>query len=112
MKLTYAIKFVGDMDRAVAFHRDTLGLTLRFASPGWSEFDTGDTTLALHIASPENPPGKVELGFGGVDVPALYAAREAKGLTFSKPPETRHGQVLAGFLDSEGGEVRVSSPAT
>ena len=25
-KLTYAIKFVADMDRAIRFHRDTLGL--------------------------------------------------------------------------------------
>ena len=33
MKLTYVIQFVGDMDRAVAFHRDTLGLPLTFSSP-------------------------------------------------------------------------------
>ena len=26
-RLRYAIKFVGDMDRAVEFHRDTLGLS-------------------------------------------------------------------------------------
>ena len=35
MKLTYVIKFVGDMDRAVAFHRDPLGLPLIFTSPGF-----------------------------------------------------------------------------
>jgi catechol 2,3-dioxygenase-like lactoylglutathione lyase family enzyme len=62
-KLTYAIKFVADMDRAVRFHRDRLGLPLKFESPGWSEFATGETTLALHPASEKNPAGKVELGF-------------------------------------------------
>ena len=36
---SYAIKFVADMDRAVAFYRDTFGLTLRFSTPFWSEFD-------------------------------------------------------------------------
>ena len=29
MKLSYAIKYVEDMDRAIAFHRDVLGLELR-----------------------------------------------------------------------------------
>lgn len=62
MKLTYVIKFVGDMDRAVAFHRDTLGLPLKFTSPHWSEFATGETTLALHPASEKNPPGPSNLG--------------------------------------------------
>ncbi len=51
MKLSYVIKFVGDMDRAVKFYRDVLGLPLKFESPGWSEFATGETTLALHPAS-------------------------------------------------------------
>ena len=49
--LTYAIKFVEDMEKAVGFHVDMLGLKLRFHSPEWSEFETGTTTLALHIAS-------------------------------------------------------------
>ncbi len=33
MRLTYAIKFVSDMDRAVAFYRDTLGLPLTAEIP-------------------------------------------------------------------------------
>src|SRR6476646_4140386 len=63
MRLNYAIKFVADMDKAVAFYRDSLGLELKFASPFWSEFATGETTLALHPASAENPAGGVQLGF-------------------------------------------------
>ena len=55
MKLNYVIKFVDDMDRAVKFHRDMLGLPLKFESPEWSEFVTGDTTLALHKASAKTP---------------------------------------------------------
>jgi catechol 2,3-dioxygenase-like lactoylglutathione lyase family enzyme len=34
MKLNYVIKFVADMDRAVNFYRDVLGLPLKFQSPG------------------------------------------------------------------------------
>jgi catechol 2,3-dioxygenase-like lactoylglutathione lyase family enzyme len=47
-QLRYVIKFVADMDKAVKFHRDVLGLTVKFELPGWSEFATGETTLALH----------------------------------------------------------------
>jgi len=59
----YVIKFVADMGKAVKFYRDMLGLQLKFESPDWSEFVTGETTLALHPASEKNPAGKVELGF-------------------------------------------------
>lgn len=62
-EFAYAIVYVADMDKAVAFYRDTLGQTLKFASPFWSEFVTGDVTLALHPATPEKPAGKVQLGF-------------------------------------------------
>ena len=33
-QLRYVIKFVADMDKAVKFYRDVLGLTLKFESPG------------------------------------------------------------------------------
>jgi catechol 2,3-dioxygenase-like lactoylglutathione lyase family enzyme len=56
MRLAYVITFVADMDAAVAFYRDTLGFKLRFQSPGWSEFDTGSTTLALQRARPRIRP--------------------------------------------------------
>ena len=61
-QLKYAIKFVADMDKAVKFYRDVVGLTLKFESPGWSEFVTGETTLALHPASDKNPAGS-RIGF-------------------------------------------------
>ena len=49
----YAIKFVAAMQEAVKFYRDVLGLTLKFESPGWSEFVTGETTLALYPVGAE-----------------------------------------------------------
>jgi catechol 2,3-dioxygenase-like lactoylglutathione lyase family enzyme len=111
MKMTYAIKFVADMDRAVAFYRDTLGLPLKFASPFWSEFVTGETTLALHPASPEKPAGTVELGFGVPDLNDFYAEKSAAGVSFAMPPTKQDfGGELARFVDSEGGRCTVSGP--
>jgi catechol 2,3-dioxygenase-like lactoylglutathione lyase family enzyme len=110
-KFTHAIAFVADMDQAVAFYRDKLGLTLKFASPGWSEFMTGSVTLALHIASEKNPPGGVELGFTTPDLRGVYAARESLGLAFTEAPREEHGALLSQILGSEGAPVSLSGPA-
>jgi catechol 2,3-dioxygenase-like lactoylglutathione lyase family enzyme len=107
-KFSHAIVFVADMDRAIAFYRDVMGLPLKFQTPFWSEFETGAVTLALHPASERNPPGRVQLGFEAPDLPALYAEREANGLVFSAPPIDEHGTLLARIEDCEGAEVSLS----
>jgi lactoylglutathione lyase len=109
-KLNYAIEFVADMNRAVRFYRDVIGLPLKFESPGWSEFATGDTTLALHPASQKNPAGKVELGFNVVDLQKFYEDMRAKGVKFPMPPTKQDfGGTLAQFEDSEGAYVSVGA---
>jgi catechol 2,3-dioxygenase-like lactoylglutathione lyase family enzyme len=107
-KLNYAIKFVKNMDQAVAFHRETLGLPLKFQSPEWSEFATGDVTLALHLASEKNPAGRVELGYAVKGLEDIYANREKLGLAFSSAPKPLHGVLLANFIDSEGQSCSIS----
>ncbi|HEV2363893.1 MAG TPA: VOC family protein [Caulobacteraceae bacterium] len=107
-KFTYAIKFVADMDMAIAFHRDVLGLKPKMTTPFWSEFDTGDVTLALHPASVTNPAGGVELGFSVPDLAGVYAAREKEGLTFTEAPRDEHGTQLSTILDCEGAKVSLS----
>ncbi len=110
-KLTYVIEFVADMDRAVKFYRDVLGLALKFQSPGWSEFATGETTLGLHPASAKNPAGKVELGFTVSDIQEFYREMTAKGVQFPMPPTKQDfGGVLAQFVDSEGANCSASGP--
>jgi predicted enzyme related to lactoylglutathione lyase len=112
MRLKYTIKFVADMAKAVKFYRDVLGLQLSFESPGWSEFATGETILALHPASDKNPAGSVELGFTVSDVDAFYREMSANGLTFSMPPKKQDfGGVLAQFVDSEGARCSVGAEA-
>jgi lactoylglutathione lyase len=109
MKLTYAIEFVADMDRAVRFYRDVLGLPLKFQSPGWSEFSTGETSLGLHPASAKNPPGSVELGFNVANLERFHQEMAAKGVQFSMPPTKQDfGGTLAQFLDSEGARCSVA----
>jgi predicted enzyme related to lactoylglutathione lyase len=105
--LTYIIQFVADMDQAVRFYRDRLGLPLKFQSPEWSEFATGATTLALHLASAVNPAGKIGLGFGVPDLETFYEEMSASGVKFTQPPKSEEGASVARFLDSEGNECSV-----
>ena len=48
MRVNYAMVFVSDMARSVAFYRDVVGLPLTFQSPGWSEFSTEGVKLAQY----------------------------------------------------------------
>ena len=110
MRLTYAIKYVADMDRAIAFYRDTLGLELKFQSPFWSEFATGETVLALHPASEENRAGSVELGFAVDDLGDFYARRDDLGIQFTREPKEMHGVHIGGIRDPDGAQLSVSGP--
>lgn len=108
MRLSHVMKFVGDMDKAVAFYRDQLGLKLRFQSPDWSEFETGRTTLALHLANDTHPAGSCQIGFNVDDVEEFWREKSAAGVVFTRPPERQHGMTLADFVDCDGAEVGVS----
>jgi lactoylglutathione lyase len=110
LKLGHVIEFVADMDSAVKFYRDVIGLPLKFQSPGWSEFATGETSLALHPASASKPAGSVELGFHVDDLTKFHQEMSAKGVKFSMPPtKQEYGRMLAQFVDREGAHSSVSA---
>ena len=111
-KPDYVIVYVSDMQRSTAFYRDVLGLPLKFTSPGWTEFNTGAPTLALHTTRDQNPPvyagrppaGHAQLGFIVDDLQATYEALKAQDVYFSQPPQVQRpgGAPLAVFHDPDG----------
>ena len=113
-QLDYVIIYVSDMQRSVAFYRDILGLTLKFTSPGWTEFVTGTTTIALHGAGNQGEQvtprqslpqaGQAQIGFMVDDLAATYEALKAqKDVVFSLPPTTQNsGARLAVLHDPDG----------
>jgi lactoylglutathione lyase len=110
LKLKYIIEFVADMDRAVKFYRDLVGLELKFESPEWSEFATGETSLALHLANERNRAGTYDVGFTVKDLQQFYEQMQTKGVRFPMPPTKQDfGGTLAQFLDSEGAHPSVGS---
>jgi predicted enzyme related to lactoylglutathione lyase len=113
MKLNYVIEFVADMDNAVKFYRDIIGLSLKFQSPGWSEFSTGETSLSLHPASEKNPAGSIELGFNVSNLGKFHQEMSDKGVRFSMPPTKQDfGGILAQFVDSEGRSCSVAEESS
>jgi lactoylglutathione lyase len=121
-KVDYVMVRVSDMHRSVAFYRDTLGLRLKFESPGWSEFETGPSTLALH----GSPPGAVSepatqaapaagtcaLGFSVPDLNSTYAELRERGARFVVPPteQPKEGIRLAVCVDPDGLTISFAEP--
>jgi lactoylglutathione lyase len=122
MRLSYAIVFVSDMTRSVGFYRDVIGLPLRFESPGWSEFDTGEATLALHAGEGQGsgaaekalPPGRCHPGLAVPDLDAFHRRMMEKNVRCLQEPRTVFGSRIAQYADPDGlaisvGEERRSS---
>jgi catechol 2,3-dioxygenase-like lactoylglutathione lyase family enzyme len=103
--------FVRDMDRAVAFYTEALGLALKYrAGDHWAAIDAGGGfTLGLHPAG-EGPPtpgvqGGVQVGF---DVSGrmedAIADLESRGVSFPGGIQEDGAVRLAFFGDTDGNE--------
>ena len=101
---TVVMLMAEDMDRAVAFWRDGVGLGVRSTSPFWSELVAGSTVIALH---------------GGGGARALYSAAGGRcdrpapivPAAVRSGPEDRtdEGIRLADVVDTEGNAFMVSA---
>ncbi|MCU4717434.1 VOC family protein [Halapricum hydrolyticum] len=86
---------VSDLDTAVPFYRDTLGLTLedRLDEHGWAEFAMPPTTLALNEPGPQDPStpggGSASVALAVDDVEEAVAdLREEDVAVLTEPFET------------------------
>ena len=111
MRVNYVIVFVSDMKRSVSFYRDVLGLTLRFESPGWTEFATEGATLALHATegpdSEKDDPQQVPAGRcrPGLSVPNLdefHKRMVERNVPCIQQPKTVFGARVAQYSDPDG----------
>ncbi len=104
-----AVKFVlmaQDMDRAVAFYRDTLGFEEAFSSPHWSELRHGDAILGIHGGG-DGARVRTGLSLEFEDVAAAFTAALKGGAKAVMEPERREGEpiILAFVADTEGNEI-------
>lgn len=121
MRVNYAIVFVSDMQRSVAFYRDVCGLPLRFDSPQWSEFATEGATLALHAsealtAADTDPgkgaPGRCRPGLCVPDLDMFHARMIEQNVPCTQQPKDLFGERIAQYLDPDGLAISVSQERT
>jgi len=111
VRVNYAIVFVSDMKRAVAFYRDVLGLPLKFESPGWTEFATEGATLALHASeapAPEKenplkvPAGRCRPGLSVRNLDEFHRRMVESKVPCIQEPKEIFGARVAQYLDPDG----------
>lgn len=117
MRVNYAIVFVSDMQRAVAFYRDVIGLPLKFESPGWTEFATDGATLALHAGEAPAPgasdpsatyAGRCRPGLSVPSLDAFHTRMTEKNVPCLQEPKSVFGARIAQYADPDGLAISVS----
>ena len=106
---------VHDVDRAVSFYRDTLGIPFLFAAPPrLAFFDCNGVRLMLSTPEPGfDHPGSV-VYFAVDEIGTAHAALEARGVTFIGEPHKiatlgDREVWLAEFTDTEGNSLALMS---
>ena len=116
MRVNYAIVFVSNMDRSVAFYRDVFGLPLKFETPGWTEFATDGSTLALHAtdepaaneSESEHPPaGRCRTGFSVPDLDAFHKNMVDHNVPCIQQPQDVFGARVAIYADPDGMAISI-----
>ena len=106
---------VHDVDRAVRFYRDTLGLQFLFAvPPRLAFFDCGGVRLMLSTPEPGfDHPGSI-VYFAVEDIRQLHETLKARGVAFRSEPHkiatlADREVWLADFEDTEGNTLALMS---
>ena len=97
---------VSNLERAVAFFRDVIGLPLRFSDAefGYAAFDAGGASFAVVQAGEGEAVGRhTGVGFMSENLDADHAELASKGVEFTRPPTKEPwGGYMAVFADPDG----------
>ena len=107
--------FVADMDRAVKFYTEVLGMKLEYRFGNhWAQVRTGDLSFGLHPESAENPAGRngsITIGFRvSESLEDLVGKLEGIGLkVHGTIMEARAGRFVY-FDDPDGNRLHLFEP--
>lgn len=113
VQFKHIMLMVKDIQAAVKFYSDGLGLKVIMSSPGWAELDADGTTIALHAASENGQSGGSPiLSFHVDDVYATIATLEERGATLEgNVREPSFGKVAA-MRTPDGSVISLLQPAS
>jgi predicted enzyme related to lactoylglutathione lyase len=108
--LAFTILYVDDMERETKFYRDVLGLTLAYATKGWTQFATKGAALVLHPTLADHKDmspraSRTHVTFRVDDLTGEYARLIAQGVEFHAPPASAGFGKHATLVDPEGNEI-------
>ncbi len=103
---------VSDMERAVAFYRDDLGLEVIDHDGDWSEVTAGDQRIGLNASESPAGDGGAVVAFEVDDVDATVEALKANGVEFSGEASEHPWGTIAPFKDPDGNDLQVYAPPT
>ena len=101
---------VQDLDEAVAFYRDRLGLATSYVSPHWVEFDAGEVRLAVHKRPaggnhPLHAARRAAFCFETLDLEAWVEEIRGRDVHFATAPIEQDFGLYAEALDPDGNVV-------
>ena len=100
---------VQDMERAVGFYRDVIGLDVEMQSPEWTELDAGGLSIGLNAreGSGAQADGGAVITFRADDIEAEVVRLKGKGAVFSGGVSSYDWGSVAPFKDSEGNDLQL-----
>jgi predicted enzyme related to lactoylglutathione lyase len=103
---------VTDMQRAVAFYRDSLGLDVLEHGGDWSEVTAGDQRIGLNASESPAGQGGAVIAFAVDDIDATVDQLKGQGVTFSGELSDHPWGQIAPFKDPDGNDLQVYAPPT
>ena len=113
----YVVLIVEELDRALRFYTEVLGLRLGHRSGEYAQFDTGSTRLALYTrramteilgisldAPAAHAPG-FEIGFKVADADTAFSDFVARGALPAVPPTDRAWGQRTGYVRDPDGHL-------
>ena len=104
---------VRDLERAVGFYSDTLGLEVTKQDDGWAEVDANGLMVGLNARESEgarSEGGPVISFQPDGEIEAAKEELEGKGVEFATEISDHQWGRIATFKDSEGNDLQLYAP--